>query len=444
VFDASGARVGFVDAPLALCDEQETVPPAPSHMNSMYFDEIYHGRTAYEYVRELQPYENSHPPLGKMLISIGISLFGMTPFGWRIMGALFGVAMLPAMYVLLKNMFGKRVVAICGTLLLGFDFMRFVQTRIATIDTFAVFFILLSYLFMFRFIAQPHETPFHRYIRPLALSGLFFGIGCASKWVVVYAGFGLAALYFIHLVTRYRYFYVVDGEPYVYTRRMFKLIPLSFLFFVVSTVVIYCACYIPYGVARGMVIADGMLWDSRFYGMIWDNQVFMYTFHSGMDVTHAYSSHWWQWILNLRPILFYRHAAGGSISTFSSFGNPAVWWGGLVAIGAMALRAWHFRDSRALVVLLGYLSQTLPWLFISRIVFIYHYFPSTLFLILALAHVFDTIMERQYLKFRRVVYAFTGAVGGLFALFYPALTGIAVPWWYARYVLEWLPSWPFH
>lgn len=93
------------DAP-ELFDEQNTVPEYQSYLNSTYFDEIYHARTAYENIEGVYPYEISHPPLGKLIIAIGIELFGMTPFGWRFSGVLFGVLMLPVLYMLLKRMFG--------------------------------------------------------------------------------------------------------------------------------------------------------------------------------------------------------------------------------------------------------------------------------------------------------------------------------------------------
>ena len=160
------------DAP-ELCDEQEHVPDAASFMNSSYFDEIYHVRTAIEHQKDIWPYEVSHPPLGKLIIGIGISLFGVTPFGWRFMGTLFGVLMLPVMYVFLKKLFGGKVVPVLGTVIFAADFMHYVQTRIATIDTYAVFFILLMYLFMYLWCEDGKK-------RYLALSGLFFGIGAGE------------------------------------------------------------------------------------------------------------------------------------------------------------------------------------------------------------------------------------------------------------------------
>src|SRR5438105_2798603 len=44
--------------------------------NEQIFDEVYHARTAQEYLRGLEPYEWTHPPLGKLLIAIGVWMFG--------------------------------------------------------------------------------------------------------------------------------------------------------------------------------------------------------------------------------------------------------------------------------------------------------------------------------------------------------------------------------
>ena len=137
--DASGASIN------PLVDEQDTIPERLSFTNSTYFDEIYHPRTALEHIEGVYPYEISHPPLGKLILGLGIRMFGMTPFGWRFMGVLFGVLMLPLLYLFVKNLFGKTVVAACGTALLAADFMHLTQTRLATIDTYGVFFILLTH-----------------------------------------------------------------------------------------------------------------------------------------------------------------------------------------------------------------------------------------------------------------------------------------------------------
>ena len=250
-------------AALSLFDEQAIIPDTPSYLSNMYFDEIYHGRTAYEHINNVYPYEITHPPLGKLIISLGIRMFGMTPFGWRFMGTLFGILMLPLLYVFLKNMFGKTIIASCGTILFAADFMHFVQTRIATIDTYGVFFILLMYFFMYRYMTQDYESPLKKTLLPLALSGLAFGLGCASKWTCVYAGAGLAVLLFLHLFLRGKHSVRENGErqplSFVVRTLLFSLV-----FFVIVPAVIYCLSYIPYGLARGMTVGSGMLWNGDF------------------------------------------------------------------------------------------------------------------------------------------------------------------------------------
>ena len=81
----------------ALIDEQDTLTGEPAWFNSMYFDEIYHARTAYEHLTGMSPYETTHPPLGKVMRSGRVGLCGMTPFGWRFAGSLAGVLMLPGL-----------------------------------------------------------------------------------------------------------------------------------------------------------------------------------------------------------------------------------------------------------------------------------------------------------------------------------------------------------
>ncbi len=269
------------DGAAALFDEHELWSDRYTYMNSTYFDEIYHPRTAYEHLNNVYPYEVSHPPLGKLIISIGIAMFGMVPFGWRFMGTLFGVLMVPILYVFLKNLFGKTPVALCGAALFTFDFMHLVQTRIATIDTYGVFFILVSYYFMYRWLAVPAGKKLRHYVLPLFLSGLFWGVGCASKWTVVYAGAGLALLWLLGMIFKAGDWHEAElaaqtqpvppevrrevteamfreeqpawAPPRVpsFTAHAWGTVGLSVVFFVVIPLMIYTASYFPYAAAKG-------------------------------------------------------------------------------------------------------------------------------------------------------------------------------------------------
>ena len=414
----------------ALFDEQDAVPERPGYMNSTYFDEIYHARTALEHIENVYPYEITHPPLGKEIIGLGIRLFGMTPFGWRFMGTLFGVLMLPILYVFLKRMTRSSAIAGCATVIFAFDFMHFVQTRIATIDTYSVFFILLMYLFMWRFVSGGKW-------RYLALSGVFFGLGAASKWTCIYAGAGLAVIWLVYWITQAR-------RPR-FAARFIANCGFCLVFFVAVPLVIYYVSYYHYGTARGLEGGAGMFFTRDYFDIVWDNQVYMWEYHSDLVSTHPYASRWYQWLVDARPILYYLEyfEDGTTKSAFGAFMNPLFCWAGLIAIFANALFIFKDRDGKAAFIVIGYLAQLLPWVLVTRLTFAYHYFPSEVFLILALANVWSRLREAALPYWRRNMYALTGASAALFAAFYPVLTGLRTPIWYTRSLLKWFPSWPF-
>ncbi len=410
------------DAP-ELFDEQDVVPEYQHYTNSTYFDEIYHARTALEHLEGIYPYEISHPPLGKLIISIGIALFGMTPFGWRFSGTLIGVLMLPVMYALLKRMFSSVRVCACATAIFAFDFMHFTQTRIATIDSYSVFFILLMYLFMYMYITDGKR-------RYLAMSGLFFGIGAACKWTCFYAGAGLALIWLIHWIHNFE------------IKAFIKNCAFCVVFFVLVPAMIYYMSYYPYGKAIGLDGA-GMYFTSDYAKLVLDNQDFMFSYHSGVHSEHPYSSRWWQWVIDERPILYYlKYFGDGTRSSFGAFLNPVLCWAGLIAMALCAVFAVKRRDKLSLFIVIGYLAQLLPWVFITRTTFEYHYFPSSVFLVLAIARVFS-LMQNNTKGWKFNVYGLTGLSCALFIAFYPVLSGVRVIAELATNLLKWLPDWPF-
>ena len=419
--DADGNVVGAVSSASELCDEQSLCPDRQTYMNSTYFDEIYHARTAWENLNGVYPYEITHPPLGKIIISIGIALFGMTPFGWRFSGTLFGVLMLPVIYIFAKRLFGGKAVPAACTLVLTSDFMHFVQTRIATIDTYAVFFILLMYLFMYRFITTGSR-------RELALSGIFFGIGAASKWTCIYAGAGLAVIWLIYVIREAK-------AQRLDMRGFWKLCGFCVIFFVLIPCLIYYFAYIPYGTARGI-----SPFSAEYLRMVLDNQSYMFNYPSGIVAEHPYSSRWYQWVLDIRPILYYlEYFNDGTHSSFGAFLNPALCWGGLLSLFVLIYTAIFRRDRCAGFILLGYLAQLIPWMFVTRITFEYHYFPCSVFLVLSLGYCFN-LMRHNLRHWKWYVSGFVTLSIALFVMFYPALSGKPVA---ATGLLSWLPTWPF-
>ncbi len=424
-----------LDGAQALFDEQGIIPNRPTYLNSMIFDEIYHGYTAYQHLHEIYPYETTHPPLGKLLLAVGVEAFGMTPYGWRFMGILFGVLMVPLMYLLIKNLFGKTRVAVCGTLLFAFDFMHFAQTRIATIDTYGVFFTILMIFFMYRVITAGYETPMKSLVLPTLGAGLAFGLGASSKWTGFYAFLGIFALALVYLYLRGRH-YGQQGRADEHRVFMWKYIPFCVICFAVIPAIIYTLSYIPYAQTNG-----GLTLENLFDNM-WNNSNAMLRYHSGVTDGHPYEARWFLWLIDARPILFYADWQTGTRSSIASFTSPLIAWGGLAAIVSCSFALFRRKSREALFILIGYAANLLPWLFISRITFAYHYFPSVIFLTLALCYVMNAIFDRGW-RHRFWCYALTAIGILLFILFIPPLSGYTVSNEYYRWVTGWFPSWTF-
>ena len=416
-----------------------------SYETGTYFDEIYHARTAFEMIHDLYCYENTHPPLGKIFISLGIRMFGMNPFGWRFMGTLFGVMMLPVFYLFSKKMFGKTWLSACVTTLFAFDFMHFAQTRIATIDVFVTFFIITMYFFMYWYTKKSFfDSSLKETLLPLGLCGITMGFAWASKWTGIYASAGLCILFFATMGQRYREYLYAKKSPNASTdgivhrdviQTFWKKtgITLGFcvVFFILIPAVIYTLSYLGFDDKSGNGLIKQML----------DNQRNMFNYHSNLDATHPYSSLWYEWPVMKRPIWFYSgQTAENTYQGISSFGNPLVWWAGIPAF-LYILYQWVIKKDRLGGFLaIGYLSQYLPWVFIGRVVFIYHYFPSVPFVVLMLGYCFRKVVKKKP-GWIWGVYAYVGLAVCLFILFYPVLSGGDMNPEYVTRWLRWFEDW---
>ena len=433
-----------------LFDETELYPQASTCQNSMYFDEIYHARTAYEFLHGLTSYENTHPPLGKILIALGVVLFGMNPFGWRIAGTFFGILMVPVVYLFARRLSKGTLLSALACVLFAFDFMHFTQTRIATIDVYVTFFVILMYYFIHRYACMSfYDTALRKTLLPLGACGICMGLGIACKWTGIYAGCGLAVIFFSVLYRRYREYVYAGRDPsgstkgishrkiresfLPYTRRT---ILFCLVFFVAVPAIIYLLSYLPFRDYS----------DRGLFGRMLYNQNTMFSYHSTLKSTHYFSSPWYEWPVMIRPIWYYSRivepAADGLREGISAFGNPAVWWAGIPAFLYMIWLWIGKRDRTAAFLTVGYMAQYLPWFFVTRITFIYHYFPSVVFVVLMIAYSFCQWKEKLS---RRAMFSFVVLYGaaavGLFLLFYPVLSGRPVEAAFVDKYLRWFKTW---
>jgi dolichyl-phosphate-mannose-protein mannosyltransferase len=151
-----------------------------------------------------------HPDVGKWLIAIGEHFWGMDPFGWRIVSAVVGSLMILLMIRFVRQVSGSTLLGCIGGLLLCFDGLEFVLSRLALLDIYEAFFVLAAAHCMVlarasyrRRLAARLDTRVEgrgwgpvrgMLVQPwLLLAGVCWGLACGTKWEAAYvmAGFGL-------------------------------------------------------------------------------------------------------------------------------------------------------------------------------------------------------------------------------------------------------------
>ncbi|TAN32052.1 phospholipid carrier-dependent glycosyltransferase [bacterium] len=431
--------------------------------NGQVFDEIYFPVDAYDDVKGMEVcrpstvncrfnYFDPEPPLGKLIIAAGEWSYGwyrahfqgatgdyidlgFKPFGWRIAACLFGTLCISIMYLLARRLWPNRLFAIAAATLACFDGMFFIQSRIGMIDIFPIFFILLAYLLYLVHVQS--RGPRGSLISLLAL-GIVLGIGIASKWIVLAAFASIVFLLVIRAVRRHVNFHVGppggpiwswgrgDGPAVPGGVRWQVYLPLALVALVVIPAAIYVAAWYPF-FARGQFhnLAD-----------LIDYQRASYIYHATLKATHPYGSPWWSWPFLSRPVLYYAEYTGLGVdhwtgqqlvSRMANLGNPWIWWTSLPCVASLPYFILRHRSFPATVILLGFISQYLPWSQISRVIFMYHMFGGLIFMILALAFVLTHMAEHLRPPGRQLLVVNHLAVAVVFFMyFYPVWTGLPI------------------
>jgi len=199
--------------------------------------------------------------------------------------------------------------------------------------------------------------------------------------------------------------------------------------FIAVAAIIYVLTFIPYMMV-GHTLRD-------VYEMQWT----MYNYHSQLTATHPFSSPWWSWPLIIKPVwLYVSYLPDGLVSTIASMGNPAIWWVGAILLFFAVAKIIKEGDFVCLFIVTIFLFQWLPYVFISRCVFLYHFYVSVPLLVLTVTYFLKELWKKRYGKLVVLVYLVIVAV--LFVLFYPVISGYPVPYGWKE-VLRWLQSWMF-
>jgi dolichyl-phosphate-mannose--protein O-mannosyl transferase len=213
-----------------------------------------------------------------------------------------------------------------------------------------------------------------------------------------------------------------------------------FVFLVILPLAVYVASYARWFVDHGMDIAG--------WGRL-QKSMAEYSIH--LRATHPYSSPAWSWVLMKRPVAYYYtciRMKGPNCATpaeILGMGNPLIFWGTVFTF-PYAVYSWiRKRDWRAGLIVVSISAQYFPWFFAARTNFLFYMAPITPFMVLAAVYALKDVSEVRIGAERAKVLAPVAAVAvlisvGIFAFFFPVLTGRAVSYtaWKAR---MWFPSW---
>lgn len=430
-----------------LVDEQDIIHTKNNYMNSTYFDEVYFPRASYEMFNNKYIFEYTHPPLGKVIMWIPMAIFGISPFTYRVMGNIAGILMILVMYGIAKELFKDEKYAVFAALIIALDGMHFAQTRIATVDSFLVLFCLISVLYFIRYVKFKDNNK-KRYTL-LAISGLMWGCAVSVKWISCYLGLGLGIIFFID--------YIFNKK--IVLNKKFNYLPIlmGIVCFVIIPIIVYVLSYIPvfmdenevavYDVTdeNGITTQEVVRPDSLKNFLLYQYSMFQYHSNIGKGEDyheHPFTSKWYTWPISYKPMWFYTNSYDDNMkSTIVTMGNPAIWWLSIGTALFMLVYSIIKRDKIGFFILILILSTWLPFAFVSREMYIYHYFLTSIFMMLSIVFTVARLVEwKDNLKI--LIPLLTCIFLITFVYFYPVYSGMVVSEKYIQST-KWLDSWVY-
>jgi dolichyl-phosphate-mannose-protein mannosyltransferase len=383
----------------------------------IYFDETWYVPTARTLLKSGEMLHQEHPPLGKLLIACGILLFGDDPLGWRAMSALFGALTLVATFAWAFALLRDVGQALWACLVTAFDFVVYVQARIAMLDIFLMAFCALALAF-FTFSLKEKSSERRSFVFAM-LMGASFGLAGACKLSGLFPLFGVIAVrLLIGLLKLWRVRFEDARDTDFFASDAWAALTLgkSLLALVVAPFLMYFATYLPQ-----MLRAHTIL---EFFA----SQHRMIAIMTGVSASHPYSSLWFQWPIMTRPVWYLFHVEGPTGAQWSAdnpaqaivgMASPLVLLAGEAAIVAATWRWIVRRESDAMIVAVAFYSQYLPWALNPKgLEFFYYYFPAFLGAGPALALAFFQGSQPRPV----LALGFLVASGLLFAFFLPVLS----------------------
>jgi predicted membrane-bound dolichyl-phosphate-mannose-protein mannosyltransferase len=321
---------------------------APCNTNSAHgliFDEAYyvdaarvidgiHPPAGYPYANApLHKDPNAeHPQLAKLIIAGAIELFGDNPWGWRTGSVIFGLIAIVAMYALVRGARGSPWLAVGACAVMALDNLMLIHSRIGTLDVYYVAMALVAAALYVRG-------------RPLA-GGIALGIGGCMKLVA------LGAIPAFVLLEAFVVLWARGGSPGVWPTLRARAIPLAVMIGA-SLITLVIGVWLMDALIPAYDPGTHITYAGNPFAHIGHMLSYAAKLRALPNATGISSSPW-QWLLDQKPIDYYRVAinsvAGGktvaSRTVFEAIGevNPFIIFLAIPALFAAIAAAWYERD----------------------------------------------------------------------------------------------------
>lgn len=381
--------------------------------HKLVFDEVHYVGAARVLRTLAMPTNIEHPLMGKTLIAASMMLFGDDALGWRALSTLAGTAVVLGVFAILRLSFGRLRTAVIGSVLTILNFTVFIQARIAMLDGFMAAFVVVGLASLLWAMHGQGPQVWRRWIAGSILLGLAVG----TKWTALpYVAYVGAAF----IVVKWRTPRAWPG--------MGMLAGLLILGLVGA--VTYLATFAP---------AFFYATDPMTFARLIPFQATIYAEQTQILPAHTYQSAWWTWPFLIRPIWYLYEVADGAQRGILMLGNPAIMWGGLIAVAACLWGWWRERDHRLGAAALLWIGSLAMWAVIPKSLgFFYYYYLSSIWLPVALAAAFDRFGRGRFAYWDE---SFVVLSLCLFVYFYPILaaTPLAGPGSFHHWM--WFGSW---
>jgi dolichyl-phosphate-mannose-protein mannosyltransferase len=374
-----------------------------------------------------------HPPFAKLLFVLFGYVTGITPSAeigsigtaidpalvlFRIVPLAAGILLPLIIYCICRNLSMGRIASVVAGIFVCLENTLVIQSRFVLID---IILITTGFASLLLYLIYRNRTAEGTLAR-LALYGSAFLFACSvsTKWT---------GLFFIAPIVAYELWDVIKNkkERLMAVKRfalhacVYFLIPAALyisLFYVHFSLLPHSGpgdAFMSKRFQKTLVASkyssDQSLSTPGFVEKFFELNIEMFQAHTRMTKTHTYSSKFYTWPLMTRPIYYWyqdEHTVPLTHSRIYLLGNPVLYWGGTLAVIMLLLMCIETLHSRKfkllphkpalLFVLIGFSANFLPFIFIGRVMFIYHYATALVFSLIA----FSLLLEYVASETRRL------------------------------------------